>query len=360
MQPRTTSSAVWQRRTNRTIAAGIIIIGLTMMLSNITQCIYIGMLFIVVALVWLAWMTIKERKIVPASAVDQQSPVLFLVTSHMLPNLNHPAVSSSSDKPPSYDTVLGLDDQPPDYSSVIPEKPPRYEDAFIAPHCSTSPSGSSWDKEQMIMMENSLDVSRDSNELSHFIRSSAVRDSLLIAKGYSGSGSSSMLSRAAQACGARASGGRCSSKSDDYKQTKSSLRKKFGNNNRDSHRSRAPNSSPISRRHFSSCVPLPSRTRHHSSTASDWNLSASSCKDHNSSGSRSLPRLLQLQAPTLSQDTARRLTNCFSRTSRDVAAGDEEEGAMARVHQTRTPSRPFLYPWPNTECDDAYTQVRRY
>lgn len=43
-------SAVWQRRTNKIIAAGITIIGLTMMLSLIPQCIYIGVVFVACAL----------------------------------------------------------------------------------------------------------------------------------------------------------------------------------------------------------------------------------------------------------------------------------------------------------------------
>ncbi|KAK7077737.1 hypothetical protein SK128_026785, partial [Halocaridina rubra] len=38
------------------------------------------------------------------------------------------ATQDSEDKPPSYDAILTLDGLPPDYFSVLSEKPPRYED----------------------------------------------------------------------------------------------------------------------------------------------------------------------------------------------------------------------------------------
>lgn len=70
----------------------------------------------------------KERKIEPPRPHAHQSPVLFLVTSHMLPNMNRTNAGSALDKPPSYDTIVSLDGLPPDYSSVQLEKPPRYEE----------------------------------------------------------------------------------------------------------------------------------------------------------------------------------------------------------------------------------------
>ncbi|KAF2368964.1 hypothetical protein FHG87_000255 [Trinorchestia longiramus] len=324
MQPsNATPSSVWQKRTNRLIAVAIIVIGLTMMISNITQCIYIGMLFIVIALIWLAWMTVKERKIDPPRPEDQPSPVLFLVTSHMLPAMNHPAVGSSSDKPPSYDAVLSLEDLPPDYSTVLPEKPPRYEDAFPVPHCSTSTCD--WNKRQMFMMENTLDVSRDSTESNIVIdiTRSPSRDSLLL------SSASSMLSRTAQANGTRASSDRFNDKQFDPKQGKQNMLNKLENKN-NSNRSRAPNSSPLSRRNCSPCGPLPNRTRHLSNTGSR------TCDSTSFSGSRSLPRLLQLQVPTLTQDTARRLSNYFSRTPRDTTTERDEN--VARTVQSQLPA----------------------
>ncbi|XP_047494860.1 uncharacterized protein LOC125042991 [Penaeus chinensis] len=124
-------SAVWQRRTNKIIAAGITIIGLTMMLSLIPQCIYIGVVFVACALIWLGWMTMKEKKVEPPRPEGQHpaSPVLFLVASHHLRQSSRgPTLPDPEDKPPSYEQILKLDGLPPDYYSVLSEKPPRYED----------------------------------------------------------------------------------------------------------------------------------------------------------------------------------------------------------------------------------------
>ncbi|KAG0715111.1 hypothetical protein GWK47_012719 [Chionoecetes opilio] len=131
MQQTGVTSAVWQRRTNKIVAAGITIIGLTMMLSLIPQCIYIGIVFVSCSLVWLGWMTVREKKIEPPRPVGQHptSPVLFLVASHHLSNTaRSPTLPDPEDKPPTYDQILKLDGLPPDYFSVLTEKPPRYED----------------------------------------------------------------------------------------------------------------------------------------------------------------------------------------------------------------------------------------
>ncbi|KAG7153887.1 hypothetical protein Hamer_G017708 [Homarus americanus] len=183
-------TAVWQRRTNKIIAAGITIIGLTMMLSLIPQCIYIGIVFVTFALIWLGWMTMKEKKIEPPRPEGEHpaSPVLFLVASHhlrqdlfrklkikylivqpaspdfpracedsykikvscapLLPPIHQdptvtkgqrpwlssrgPTLPDPEDKPPTYDQILKLDGLPPDYYSVLSEKPPRYEDVSPA------------------------------------------------------------------------------------------------------------------------------------------------------------------------------------------------------------------------------------
>ncbi|XP_069944642.1 uncharacterized protein [Cherax quadricarinatus] len=124
-------TAVWQRRTNKIIAAGITIIGLTMMLSLIPQCIYIGIVFVTCALIWLGWMTMKEKKVEPPRPEGEHpgSPVLFLVASHHLRHTSRgPTLPDPNDKPPTYDQILKLDGLPPDYYSVLTEKPPRYED----------------------------------------------------------------------------------------------------------------------------------------------------------------------------------------------------------------------------------------
>ncbi|XP_042208849.1 uncharacterized protein LOC121857051 [Homarus americanus] len=128
-------TAVWQRRTNKIIAAGITIIGLTMMLSLIPQCIYIGIVFVTFALIWLGWMTMKEKKIEPPRPEGEHpaSPVLFLVASHHLRQSSRgPTLPDPEDKPPTYDQILKLDGLPPDYYSVLSEKPPRYEDVSPA------------------------------------------------------------------------------------------------------------------------------------------------------------------------------------------------------------------------------------
>lgn len=131
MQQTGVPTAVWQRRTNKIVAAGITIIGLTMMLSLIPQCIYIGIVFVSCSLVWLGWMTVREKKIEPPRPEGQHptSPVLFLVASHHLSNTARtPTLPDPEDKPPTYDQILKLDGLPPDYFSVLTEKPPRYED----------------------------------------------------------------------------------------------------------------------------------------------------------------------------------------------------------------------------------------
>jgi len=116
------SPKTWRRRTNRIIAALVIFIGLTMMSSNITQCIYAGMLFIILAIMWLAWLTVQERKAVPSRPfADAVSPVLFLVTS--MPSSNRPTVARQGDKPPTYDQVFCLEGSPPGYYEVVNEKP---------------------------------------------------------------------------------------------------------------------------------------------------------------------------------------------------------------------------------------------
>ncbi|XP_068237200.1 uncharacterized protein [Palaemon carinicauda] len=124
------SSAVWQRRTNKIIAVGITIIGLTMMLSLIPQCIFIGVVFVSCSLIWLGWMTVKEKKVEPPRPEEHPaSPVLFLVASHHLRQTSRgPTLPDPEDKPPSYDQILKLDGLPPDYYSILAEKPPRYED----------------------------------------------------------------------------------------------------------------------------------------------------------------------------------------------------------------------------------------
>ncbi|XP_066988756.1 uncharacterized protein [Macrobrachium rosenbergii] len=123
-------SAVWQRRTNKIIAVGITIIGLTMMLSLIPQCIFIGVVFVSCSLIWLGWMTVKEKKVEPPRPEEHPaSPVLFLVASHHLRQTSRgPTLPDPEDKPPSYDQILKLDGLPPDYYSILSEKPPRYED----------------------------------------------------------------------------------------------------------------------------------------------------------------------------------------------------------------------------------------
>ncbi|KAK8407830.1 hypothetical protein O3P69_002396 [Scylla paramamosain] len=131
MQQTGVPKAVWQRRTNKIIAAGITIIGLTMMLSLIPQCIYIGIVFVSCSLVWLGWMTVREKKVEPPRPEGQHptSPVLFLVASHHLSNSSRsPTLPDPEDKPPTYDQILKLDGAPPDYFSILTEKPPRYED----------------------------------------------------------------------------------------------------------------------------------------------------------------------------------------------------------------------------------------
>ncbi|KAK4324792.1 hypothetical protein Pmani_004599 [Petrolisthes manimaculis] len=132
-------TAVWQRRTNKIIATGITIIGLTMMLSLIPQCIYIGIVFVSASLVWLGWMTIRDKQKqqqVDSTGTDHQghhhttSPVLFLVASHHLrQSPRGPTLPDPNDKPPTYDQIVKLDGLPPDYYTVLTtEKPPRYED----------------------------------------------------------------------------------------------------------------------------------------------------------------------------------------------------------------------------------------
>ncbi|XP_069173236.1 uncharacterized protein [Procambarus clarkii] len=124
-------TAVWQRRTNKIIAAGITVIGLTMMLSLIPQCIYIGIAFVTCALIWLGWMTMKERNMEPPRPESEHpaSPVLFLVASHHLHQTSRgPTLPDPEDKPPTYDQIVKLDGLPPDYYSILTEKPPRYEE----------------------------------------------------------------------------------------------------------------------------------------------------------------------------------------------------------------------------------------
>ncbi|XP_050726732.1 uncharacterized protein LOC127003768 isoform X2 [Eriocheir sinensis] len=131
MQQTGASKAVWQRRTNKIVAAGITIIGLTMMLSLIPQCIYIGIVFVSCSLIWLGWMTVREKKAEPPRPEGQHpaSPVLFLVASHHLSQSSRgPTLPDPEDKPPTYDQILKLDGLPPDYFSILSEKPPRYED----------------------------------------------------------------------------------------------------------------------------------------------------------------------------------------------------------------------------------------
>ncbi|RXG58886.1 hypothetical protein Avbf_12179 [Armadillidium vulgare] len=127
------STHVWQRRTHRVIAMAVIIIGLTMMISTIPQCIYIGLVFIMMSLGWLAWMRMKDKKAEPPSPNNQPhgavSPVLFLVASQNF--TQRPCIPTPvdpNDKPPSYDQIVKLDGLPPDYFSVLAAKPPRYED----------------------------------------------------------------------------------------------------------------------------------------------------------------------------------------------------------------------------------------
>lgn len=100
------------------------------MLSLIPQCIYIGVVFVACALIWLGWMTMKEKKVEPPRPEEHPtSPVLFLVASHHLRQSSRgPTLPDPEDKPPTYDQILKLDGLPPDYFSILSEKPPRYED----------------------------------------------------------------------------------------------------------------------------------------------------------------------------------------------------------------------------------------
>ncbi|XP_076035705.1 uncharacterized protein LOC143021824 [Oratosquilla oratoria] len=127
----TVTSAVWERRTNKVIAGAVTIIGLTMMISGLEQCIYIGLVFVVSSLGWLAWVTVREKKAEPPRPDQPTPPVLLLVSSQHLMQIREQQrgnISDPDDKPPSYDQILKLDGLPPDYFSLIAEKPPRYED----------------------------------------------------------------------------------------------------------------------------------------------------------------------------------------------------------------------------------------
>lgn len=73
----------------------------------------------------------KEKKVEPPRPESEHpaSPVLFLVASHHLRQSSRgPTLPDPEDKPPTYEQILKLDGLPPDYYSVLSEKPPRYED----------------------------------------------------------------------------------------------------------------------------------------------------------------------------------------------------------------------------------------
>lgn len=189
-----------------------------------------------------------------------------------------------------------------------------YEDV---PQCSSWSSS----KRQMQDMENSLDTTRDSmHSYDFFVNSSGRRDSIIemgTSSGYYGTE-------------------RQTSKAAEFLKMMDNTAKKWVKKNSQNSTSRAPNTSPLTRRNNRRSDPFPNRTRHLSGASTRASARSTSSRISNrSTNSRSLPRFLQLQVPSLTQDTARRISNYFSRSK------DGNNDTIARVHQAPQTSTEF-------------------